>query len=289
MILIPKPALGTPLAESDPLAQGLVAEYLFNEGAGDTLGDSSRENNPGVITGPTWVGDGLRFNGTNQNVALGIWPGYSRITIIARVRFAQAVGDMEQIMVADSSPDRAFQFRREGAGKLQFVPFIGGGTGSLITGGTTLTTGKWFWVAATMDGSFVKIYVDGVLDATPVAGGDLDSASAEWSLGERTPANLEDFEGDLSFASVYNRALSASEINQLFIRQQNALHPSRADIAMWAGSQVAVAPSPGQVIFITKAEREAAIKAALPVMWACQGINDRRDFMKYTGLAVIGL
>lgn len=45
----------------------------------------------------------------------------------------------------------------------------------------------------------------------------------------------------------------------------------------------------GQVIFITKAEREVAIKAALPVLWACQGSNNRRDFLKYTGLAVFGL
>lgn len=56
--------------------------------------------------------------------------------------------------------------------------------------------------------------------------------------------------------------------------------------AVQAGAAAAVA---GQVILITKAEREAAVKAAIPMLWACQGVNNRRDFMKHTGLAMIGL
>ena len=66
-----------------------------------------------------------------------------------------------------------------------------------------------------------------------------------------------------------------------------ALQESTLDIgALQAGVAAAVT---GQVIFITKADRETAIKAVFPVMWACQGNNDRRNFLKYTGLAVIGL
>ncbi len=65
------------------------------------------------------------------------------------------------------------------------------------------------------------------------------------------------------------------------------LEGSATDIgAVQAGAAAAVT---GQVIFITKAEREAAIKAAIPIMWACQGVNNRRDFLKHTSLAMFGL
>lgn len=63
----------------------------------------------------------------------------------------------------------------------------------------------------------------------------------------------------------------------------------QTSIGCFSLNEGAAPPVVGQVILITKAEREAVIKAAIPMMWACQGVNNRRDFMKHTSLAMFGL
>ena len=52
----------------------------------------------------------------------------------------------------------------------------------IATGDTTLTSGVWWDVTAVCDGSFLYIYVNGVLDATPEAAGVMDNdPCATWS------------------------------------------------------------------------------------------------------------
>ncbi len=271
-----------------PLARGLVGYWLHNEGSGLVTNDLSGNGNYGAITGPTWAAGGLRFDGTGDVVTMALPPtlvANSPVTVIISAK--QTTSDLEAII--------NIQAAAGDPGQILLCYLTGGNqcrTSQAVTPGrdqasvTTINTNVWNQYTLTHPGTDTRgdIYVNGVLaNGTPISVLSAFGAN-EFTIGAGLNATF-DFTGDIEYCYVYDHVLLAGEILRLF-RDPYILF--RQDPA-WIGQAAVAAPSPGQVIFITKAEREAAIKAALPVMWACQGINDRRDFMKYTGLAVIGL
>ena len=71
-------AVGLPPAV---LADGLVAHWAFDEGAGTTASDSSGNGHDGQLTGGTWITDG-RFGGGLRLIAgdaIGV-PGFPAAT-----------------------------------------------------------------------------------------------------------------------------------------------------------------------------------------------------------------
>jgi len=82
----------------------------------------------------------------------------------------------------------------------------------LVTGRTRLTPDAWHHVAAVFDGSRLTVYLDGVADnsvATSVAPG---AGTASVKLGGRGDDGNQRLQGDLDEAAVYDRALTAAEI-----------------------------------------------------------------------------
>jgi Concanavalin A-like lectin/glucanases superfamily len=80
-----------------------------------------------------------------------------------------------------------------------------------IRGNTVLVTGQWYHVAATWDGSNVRIYVNGQLDNTPTArSGTIATDTRPVYIGGR--ATTDQFHGMMRDVRLYNRALSAAEI-----------------------------------------------------------------------------
>jgi len=88
---------------------------------------------------------------------------------------------------------------------------------SSLTGSTTLQNNVYYHVALTINGSTVKMYLNGVEDAsTTVAfaigawGSSLDSIGRRGNLAQRY------FNGNISVFSVYNRVLSQAEILTIY-------------------------------------------------------------------------
>ncbi|MBA7611768.1 hypothetical protein ES703_18997 [subsurface metagenome] len=217
----------TKLIDGHPLTRDFRGCWRLDEGTGAKIFDSSGHQTRylGDFAGPmAWTagkrGHALYFYGDAPPayVKLQLWDGGPKVTLFARVKFEQAVGANEQIATADSTTSglRAFQFRRTTTGKLQFIPFVGD-TPKTVTGDTVLTTGKWWDVVGVNDGSYSRVYVNGVEDGTPFASGNMDADAAAWAMGARVTATswsgVVDFlEGRIEFLMRWDRALSASEI-----------------------------------------------------------------------------
>ena len=95
------------------------------------------------------------------------------------------------------------------ADRLQFVM----NTGSIarkLNSVSTLTAGVWYHLAAVWDGAAMRLYVNGVLDATLNVSGT-PILSAAFSMG-RNYANSRCLDGSLDEVRVWTRALSATEI-----------------------------------------------------------------------------
>jgi hypothetical protein len=77
-----------------------------------------------------------------------------------------------------------------------------------------LTPDRWHHVAAVFDGSRLTVYLDGVAEnsvATTVAPG---SGTASVKLGGRGDDTFQRLQGDLDEAAIYDRALTAAEIEK---------------------------------------------------------------------------
>jgi len=93
-----------------------------------------------------------------------------------------------------------------------------GASTSTVDSSVSVTDGKWHFMSATYDGTTMRIYVDGVQTGSGTSfSGNLPTQSGNVRVGadyQSTPGNF--FTGSLDEVRIYNRALSASEIQALY-------------------------------------------------------------------------
>ncbi len=194
---------------------GLIAAWHFNEKSGTIAGDSVAGHN-GVISGATWVsgihGSALQFNGVDNQVQIskaGFNPVGNSISFSFWFRL-NAVGDngtfiyqnVKYIVSIDAQGRPGFAL---------YTPVWS----SLNSGYTNrVLDTDWHHVAMTYDGSMMKIYLDGLLRTYTANTGNLQSSNSDAYIGRETPTNP--FKGTIDEMLVYNRALTDSEILQIY-------------------------------------------------------------------------
>jgi hypothetical protein len=94
------------------------------------------------------------------------------------------------------------------------------GTAIEPTGVTDLVPGQWYHLAVVRDDAAktVKLYVNGVEDASETYAGDVVGLQSSKVLGTSLPAGFpgDFFQGLIDDTSIFNRALSAAEVQSLY-------------------------------------------------------------------------
>jgi hypothetical protein len=102
---------------------------------------------------------------------------------------------------------------------------IGWWTGDGSTGASVLESsgppqvGYWYFIVATISGTSKKLYINGVLDNSNT-GTAIGTNNVELTIGSKKNSGgsyFEPFTGSMDEIRVYNRALSASEVWQLYL------------------------------------------------------------------------
>jgi hypothetical protein len=88
--------------------------------------------------------------------------------------------------------------------------------GALVLGQTVPSTNGWNYVAVTYNGSTITTYINGVLAATGNEPGANLCSGAPLIIGSWWEGAPAYFQGSVDEVRVYNRALSQSEITQIF-------------------------------------------------------------------------
>jgi fibronectin type 3 domain-containing protein len=201
---------------------GLVAAYGFDEGSGTTTADRSGNNNTGTLSNATWstsgkFGNALSFNGTNAWVTVNSSSSVnftSAMTVEAWVN-PSALGNPYRTVVFREQPGNEVYVLYANETSNPKAPvaevYVGGYKDAIGT--TTLATGAWTHLAETFDGSSVRLYVNGTLVSTTAAAGALASSTSPLRIGGNNIWG-EYFSGLIDEVRVYNRALSAAEIQQ---------------------------------------------------------------------------
>lgn len=230
-----KPHLGTLGGyRNHPRYRGVVGHWMMAEGSGGTVRDISGKGNHGTLTNmnpPTdWVpgqfGKVLDFDADNDEVNLGqdIFSGNIG-TIIAWIKF----NDLAQIQTFFSTSDTSVTDKYW---KLEIT--IGGqlqsdhrttGSQDRMTGTVVLSSGTWYQVVFSSDGSSYTFYVDAVEDAVQVGQGsdngnwydDLSAGTYDNWIGRWTRSTSNrTFDGLIDEVRVYNRFLNPAEIWSLY-------------------------------------------------------------------------
>jgi len=204
---------------------GLVGYWNFNEGSGTIAYDSSTYNDDGTIHGASWtngkINGALSFDGVDDyidcgnNEALDPTQG---ATIEAWVKFNQLPSDADHIMEIASRSGGGTDLDLQTETDNLFKFFIGPGAPNVAVSNTEADTSKWYHIAGTYEASSnIKIYVDGVLEDTVSTGVTRDANPNKFCIGQSGFWDGRFFNGTIDEVKIYDRALSAEEIEAEYI------------------------------------------------------------------------
>jgi len=150
----------------------------------------------------------LVFDGTNDNITIGTVGGYSN-QITCEAWFKTTSNATWKNMLCGSTGDIIFTVN---GSKLNFGSQGSNPIPHANYSISDVNDGKWHHGVATYDGSNVKIFIDGKIEATYARSGNQTPSSLR--IGSNNAGSSEFFDGELPIVKLYDRALSDEEILQ---------------------------------------------------------------------------
>lgn len=214
------------MAGTGAAVSGMVAEWHFNGSAQDTSGS----DNHGTINGATFVqgisGQALSFDGVDDMVVVPHSPSLSldKFTMEAwiKIKKIREFGSQETILIKRYEPswqdNYGLAISSKGKVEASFYSFdipTWFNAKSVIN----ISAGDWYHIAATYDRTTLKIYINGVLDNSVNTKYTPYQNNFKLVIGRACAGDpclfrpsSPSFNGIIDEVRIYNRALSASEI-----------------------------------------------------------------------------
>jgi fibronectin type 3 domain-containing protein len=197
---------------------GLVGAWAFDEGTGTTTADQSGKQNTGTVSNTVWVTDGkfndaLSFNGSSSWVSVADSSSLdltSAMTLEAWVKPTTTSGWRTAVVKERSGGLVYGMYASTNTGVPEAEVDIGGTTRSIV-GPSALPTGSWSHLAATYDGTTLRLYVNGAQVAQLAVSGSIQTSTSALRMGGNGVWG-ERLSGVIDEVRVYNRALSATQI-----------------------------------------------------------------------------
>ncbi len=204
-----------------------IAHWKFDEGSGTIAYDSAGDNDGTFIGEPNWtagqVGGALEFDGVDDYVDVGD-PADGSLDL-GTGNFSISGWVKRDVLEIHSSIYSKTNYT-DGLGYGLFINndnhfyFRTGTTGwvkTAVLSNAMVTTGTWYHIVGVREDTTLKIYVNGSLDnSTTGTLRDVDNTVS--AVIGRFYSNHDDYyhNGTIDDVLIYNRALSAEEVEQLY-------------------------------------------------------------------------
>jgi hypothetical protein len=203
------------------MTNGIVAQWKLDEASGTSASDSTGNSHTGTVTGTaTWatgvIHNGFSFNGSTKIQAAGLINSPSTVSVTAWANLTTAdTSGAEIISLGDH-----FGLRLD-TGGVSEVFFYNGSTYVTATVAKTYAGTGWHHFAGVFDdtNNSLKLYVDGALASTTSTTNTISYSGlgANTVIGRHGNASTNyDFTGAIDDVRVYNYALSAAEVINIY-------------------------------------------------------------------------
>ena len=207
------------------ITNGLVSWWKFDEGSGSAAIDSSGNNNTGTeIGGPTYVAGkvgkyAISLNGTSQyittsnasnfnfsasNFSLSAWINTTDASCAILSTITNSVYNGWEWCISEGSNTQA----------VGFVCFWNGTTWYPFNL-QTVDNGVWHNIIVTYNQANMLFYLDGNFNQS-ISIPNPNYGNSPLYIGARNGSSILDFDGYLDDVRIYNRVLSASEVNRIY-------------------------------------------------------------------------
>jgi hypothetical protein len=211
-------------SQNTKLTSGLVGLWSFNgtDISGTTVYDRSGQGNNGTITGGVTkaigkIGQGLSFDGVDDYVNIGSLHSTEELTLSVWIYTNTVNGGTRAVLSDTAGANRSYQLEvNRTDARLTFVH----AATVILTNNTDILPNTWYHVVAVRSGTSenwsVRIYLNGNLDASIATAVNPTLPTGNASIGTDLPNAGRFFTGKIDEVRMYNRALSATEVKQLY-------------------------------------------------------------------------
>ena len=207
-----------------PLPADIVSWWPGEGDASDVVDDNTGTLAGGVTFADGMVGEAFLFDGVDGRVEVPHNPNQnpgSQLTIEAWVNPSSYAHGRTIFQKRSPSNVGGYVFESVHApfgpeNSLQFVIMIGGTYTTVQAPANVVSIGTWQHVAATYDGTAMRIYVNGAEVAEMAVSGDIDAVSDPVVMGRNVVSPEIAWDGLIDEISLYARALDPVEIQAIF-------------------------------------------------------------------------
>jgi hypothetical protein len=178
-----------------------------------------------------YSGKALDFDGVNDVVTTTYTSGFTgaqEFTYCAYVN-ADTIASTQAIIHGNEVTGWGLQSFRIEANKFIFYAGTGSASTSYVVS-ETIEANKWYFVVGVHTPTENKIYLNGVLNATAAAA-NLTTAPQAITIG-RYPSGSIPFNGEISNAKIFNTALTAAQVADLYDNPEKVVPTGVADSAL---------------------------------------------------------
>jgi hypothetical protein len=230
-----------------------VGWWKLDEGSGTTAVDTSVNGNNGTLfNGPQWVAgktDGaLDLDGINDYVDCGNAASLNitgAITVAAWVKTNDSGNGEHNPYVTKG--DHAFSLKHRNDNNVSFFVYVNSGWRVAMYPVDSSFNGVWHHLAGTYDGTNVKFYVDGTLQATTAYTGTINSTTYPVNIGRNSEITSRLYDGLIDDVRIYSSALAQADISAIVngFGSAYASNPNPANGATGIGTDATLSWTPG--------------------------------------------
>ncbi len=189
-----------------------------------TVRDFSGNGNTGTVAGGVTLGEtgpitvmpldtSALFNGSSGKITTTYNPADNGVAVEALVNVASTVTG---VVIANSSTARTGGLILGLSSGKPYVTFGNGTSQATATAGSALSTGAWHHLVGTWDGGNVRIYVDGVWEATASLSGSLAVGQTDLAVGVNPDGSTGYFAGYIAEVAFFLAPLTPIDIANRF-------------------------------------------------------------------------
>ncbi len=205
----------------------LYMPFDYNQTANNITYDYALSNDGTIYGDKTWnstgkVGGAYEFDGSGDYIEVtpsaSLTTDLDYITISAWVNIKGVCPDNGNwCSVVDYDDDDGYELGVDATSMRLNARIDSTAIWGACTGTATYNYGEWHHVAATFNGSHANCYWDGVITVSSPREGVLNAtAGKNLRIGQMRDNAFWDFNGTIDEVKIYNRSLSAVEIQQLY-------------------------------------------------------------------------